>query len=318
MRALIQRSDHPAIRDTLLWFALLVIFGTGGVMLSGSILALPCFLCYGVLYGSASDSRWHECGHRSAFKTRWMNNAVYQIACFMILREPEIWRWSHARHHADTIIVGRDPEIVAERPPNLLKLVLSFVGLPAALTTFRKLFAHALGRIEADERTYVPEAEWPRVVRTARVWLLIHAGVIGIAIVLQSWIPALLVGVLPFLYGTWLSVYFGITQHLGLAEDMLDHRLCARTVRMNPVFRFIYWNMNYHVEHHMFPMVPFHALPQLHEAVRDDMPVPCRSTLAAYLEIIPALLRQRREPAYTVRRPLPPGATPYPAPVPAE
>ena len=54
------------------------------------------------------------------------------------------------------------------------------------------------------------------------------------------------------------------TQHAGLAEDVLDHRLNCRTVYMNPISRFIYWNMNYHVEHHMFPMVPYHALPRLH------------------------------------------------------
>ena len=72
-----------------------------------------------MLYGSATDSRWHECGHGTAFKTRWMNDAVYQIACFMIMRKPTIWRWSHTRHHTDTIIVGRDPEIVALRPPDM-------------------------------------------------------------------------------------------------------------------------------------------------------------------------------------------------------
>ena len=66
---------------------------------------------------------------------------------------------------------------------------------------------------------------------------------------------------LPTLYGGWLALSFGLTQHAGLAEDVLDHRLNSRTVYMNPIFRFLYWNMNYHVEHHMFPMVPYHALP---------------------------------------------------------
>ena len=47
---------------------------------------------YGVLYGSASDSRWHECGHGTAFKTPWMNDLVYQVASFMIMREPEVTR----------------------------------------------------------------------------------------------------------------------------------------------------------------------------------------------------------------------------------
>jgi fatty acid desaturase len=70
-------------------------------------------LAYGVLYGSSTDSRWHECGHGTAFETRWMNEVIYQIACFMVLREPTVRRWSHARRHTDTIIVGRDPEVVA-------------------------------------------------------------------------------------------------------------------------------------------------------------------------------------------------------------
>jgi hypothetical protein len=29
----------------------------------------------------------------------------------MVMRESTVWRWSHTRHHSDTIIVGRDPEI---------------------------------------------------------------------------------------------------------------------------------------------------------------------------------------------------------------
>jgi fatty acid desaturase len=162
-----------------------------------------------------------------------------------------------------------------------------------------------------DEKTFVPEPLWPKVARTARIWLALHAAAIGTAIALQSWLPVLLVGVLPTMYGTWLQVYFGMMQHQGLAEDVLDHRLNTRTVRMNPVFRFLYWNMNYHIEHHMFPMMPYHALPKLHDAIRHDTPEPCKSTLHAFAEIIPALLRQQRDPGFTIRRKLPSGAKPY-------
>ena len=98
MKALMQRSDVPAIRDTIIWLGALIVLGGLGVYFWGSWLCVPFFLAYGVLYGSASDSRWHECGHGTAFKTRWMNDAIYQLACFMIMREPEIWRWSHTRH----------------------------------------------------------------------------------------------------------------------------------------------------------------------------------------------------------------------------
>ena len=50
-----------------------------------------------------------------------MNDVVYQIASFMLMRNPVTWRWSHARHHTDTIIVGRDAEITMMRPPDLLR-----------------------------------------------------------------------------------------------------------------------------------------------------------------------------------------------------
>ena len=73
-----RRDDGPAIRDTLIWFAALIVSGGLGFWFWGSWAAVPFFLVYGVLYGSASDSRWHECGHRTAFKTKWMNDAVYR------------------------------------------------------------------------------------------------------------------------------------------------------------------------------------------------------------------------------------------------
>jgi fatty acid desaturase len=92
---------------------------------------------------------------------------------------------------------------------------------------------------------------------------------------------------------------------------VLDHRLNARTIQMNPVSRFLYWNMNYHVEHHMFPMVPYHALRALHAEVRDELPVPYPSLFAAYREILPTLLRQMHDPTYFVRRELPVSAATF-------
>jgi len=47
--------------------------------------AVAPFLIYGVLYASSSDSRWHESGHGTAFRTDWLNNALYEIASFMVM-----------------------------------------------------------------------------------------------------------------------------------------------------------------------------------------------------------------------------------------
>jgi fatty acid desaturase len=311
MKELMQRSDGPAIRDTIIWIAAFVVSGGGGYLLWGSWWAVPFFAVYGVLYGSSSDSRWHECGHRSAFKTKWMNDVIYQIASFMVLREPDVWRWSHTRHHTDTIVVGRDPEIAAPRPTQIWTVLASFIALPQAKAYFKKLFAHAGGRLLPDEATFVPENEWNRVFWTARVHLMIYIVTIASALAFRSILPLMYVG-LPSFYGAWLYLTTGYTQHAGLAEDVLDHRLICRTVYMNPIARFMYWNMNYHVEHHMFPMVPYHALPALHEDMKADTPAPYNGFWAAYQEIVPTLLRQRRDPAYFARRVLPATANPTP------
>ena len=315
LKELMQRKDGPAIRDTLLWFTLLGVTGWLGCHFWGTWWSVPAFVVYGVLYCSCSDSRWHECGHRTAFKTTWMNDVVYEMASFMVLRESTPWRWSHTRHHTDTIIVGRDPEIAVPRPPDVPGILLAFFSLQSGPKEYRKVLLHCCGKLGAEEATYIPDSERARVYLTARIWALIYAATIAWTLAIHSLLPLLLIG-LPSFYGAWLLVVFGLTQHAGLAENVLDHRLNCRTVYMNPIFRFVYWNMNYHLEHHMFPMVPYHALPALHEELKTDMPKPYRNHFVAYREIIPAILRQVKDPAYFVKRELPASAKPFPNSIP--
>ena len=310
MKELMQRSDGPAIRDTIIWLGSMLVFAAGGIWFWGTWWCVPFFFAYGVLYGSSGNSRWHEAGHGTAFKTRWMNEVVYQIGSFMIMRNPATWRWSHARHHTDTIIVGRDPEIAVMRPPDLLRVVLNFFGIIDVWHGMSNLLRNAAGNVSPAEQSFIPEQERPKVVRAARVHLAIYAATIALALALGSWLPLMLIG-LPRFYGAWHGVLTGILQHGALADNVTDHRLNSRTVLMNPISRFIYWNMNYHVEHHMFPMVPYHALPRLHEMIKHDLPAPDPSMWHAYREMIPAFLRQLRNEDYFLKRELPPTARPY-------
>ncbi|QYM78110.1 NADH:ubiquinone reductase (Na(+)-transporting) subunit F [Horticoccus luteus] len=302
MRALLERRNGPALRDTLIWFSLLFITAAATYLLWGSWWAVLPYLAYCVLYSQTSDSRWHETSHGTAFKTDWMNNALYEIASFMVKREATLWRWSHTRHHSDTIIVGRDPEINFPRPPDLKGLFLGLFSLHPDY--WQRLWLHATGRMRADEKVFVPPTEFGKVYWRARLYLAIYVGSLALSFYWRTPLPALLI-IFPNVFGTWLLYVYNLTQHGGLAENVLDHRLNCRTVYMNPVNRFMYWNMNYHVEHHMFPLVPYHRLPQLHALVKDDMPPPYPNILSAWREIIPTVRRQLRDPGYYVRRPLP-------------
>jgi fatty acid desaturase len=290
MKDLMARSDAPATRDTIILYGSMIVLAGAGIVLWPTWWSLPFWLAYGVLYGSASDSRWHECGHGTAFKTPWKNNAVYEIASFMIMRNSATWRWSHARHHSETYIVGRDPEIAVMRPPEVAKLILNFFGILDVIAFVPRILRNAITGPTPDERTYVPQSEWGKVRRVAIVHVSIYAATIVLALWMRSILPLMVIG-LPRMYGAWHHVMTGLLQHGGLADNVIDHRLNSRTVLMNPVSRFIYWNMNYHVEHHMFPMVPYHALPRLHEVIKDDLPPTAKPYREDFHQYVPGMMR---------------------------
>jgi fatty acid desaturase len=63
--------------------------------------------------------------------------------------------------------------------------------------------------------------------------------------------------------------------------------------------------MNYHIEHHMFPMVPYYRLPELHELIKAQCPPAYPTIWAAWQEIIPGMNRQQHDPSWYIQRPLP-------------
>ena len=108
---------------------------------------------------------------------------------------------------------------------------------------------------------------------------------------------------MPKFFAT-LNAICGLTQHMCLRDNVKDHRHSTRSVRLNPILSFIYWNMEYHIEHHMFPMVPSYNLPKLHKFIKHQLPKPL-SLFEAYKEIIPAVIKKSKNPDYFIEVKLP-------------
>jgi fatty acid desaturase len=306
LKQLMQRSDAKGLANFGPWVILLVVSGYGAFISWGTWWAVPAFFIYGTLYTS-SDAHWHECAHGTAFRSYWLNELFYHPLSFMCLREAYLWRWSHARHHTHTIMPGRDPEIAVPRPARLLPLVFDLLYVFSGWFEVKRIFLHACGVVTPEAKTFVPQGELQKMFWSSRAYVAIAVAFAGWSIAIGSFLPIMFV-VLPRFYGAWLHHICALTQHCGLAEGIADHRLNTRTVYMNPVVRFYYANMNYHMEHHMFPMVPFHALPDLHEEIREQVPRGYSGLLEVYREIIPTLIRQSRDPGYFIRRRLPSAA----------
>ena len=202
-----------------MYFGLIFASGYATYALWGTWWALAPMMIYGVLYASASDARWHEAGHGTAFKTDWMNDALYEVASFMVLRESVPWRWSHTRHHSDTIIVGRDPEIAVPRPPDLRRDAPEMLQLrvpSSAMVTH--VARHMPGRVTAEEATFIPPSEYPKVFVRARIYAAIYLVMLASCVYYRTWLPFVFV-LGPNLYGAWLMAIYGLDPACGAGRE---------------------------------------------------------------------------------------------------
>ncbi|WP_118180064.1 fatty acid desaturase [Paraburkholderia phosphatilytica] len=308
LKALSSRSDARGLMQAGGFLLLVVATGVLAWKSLGTVWAIPAFLLYGTVF-AFSEAAAHELGHGTAFRTRWLNETFYWIICFMSWREQVYSRWLHAKHHTFTHLTAapyKDPELAFRRPLSYLKLVTDFVRVSHGIQFLGAIVLHSFGVVTRGAKEVVPEAEYGTMRNHSRVMLTLYVGAFVWAALAHSWLPVLFLFV-PRAYGTWLHELCALTQHTGLKENVLDHRVSSRTVKLNPVVRFLYWNMNYHIEHHMFPSIPFHALPRFHAAVASQMPKPYDGLWETWREILTIFAKQRHDPEYVVVRELPVG-----------
>ena len=97
MKYLMARSDGPAIRDTAIWLGLMVLRALVASILSHlGLRAVLLGLRRAVWVCLRQPLARNRPG--TAFKTGWMNDVVYQIASFMVARNPVNWRWILRSH----------------------------------------------------------------------------------------------------------------------------------------------------------------------------------------------------------------------------
>jgi fatty acid desaturase len=307
-KKLASRSNVRGMRQVGGFLGLVLATGVLAYFSLGTAWVIPAFLLYGTVF-AFSEAAAHELGHGTVFQTRWMNETAYWIICFMSWREQVYSRWLHAKHHTFTHLTAapyKDPELAFRRPASYVKLITDFVRVSHGIQFLGAIFLHSFGVVTKGAKEVVPESEYKKMRDNSRVLLACYVAVFVWTIVAHNWLPIVFL-FLPRAYGTWLHELCASTQHTGLKENVLDHRVSSRTVILNPALRFLYWNMNYHIEHHMFPSIPFHALPQLHASVASQMPRPYSGLWETWCEILVIFARQRRDPEYVVVRELPDG-----------
>jgi len=210
----------------------------------------------------------HEAGHGTAFASPRLNRACTWIGALFMLQAPTFFREFHLAHHRWTQDPELDPEIASA--PSLLDgfpsdparylLIVSGQPLMVGKLGFTLLCALTPYRLWKQFFPFVSEEKKRRVAWESRGAACLLAGfawagleaVPGFAYVLLAW-PLAHLG---------LGLYL-LSEHTGLGHDGSQFQR-TRSTRSNPAIRWLMWNMPYHAEHHAFPAVPFHALPELH------------------------------------------------------
>jgi fatty acid desaturase len=140
----------------------------------------------------------------------------------------------------------------------------------------------------------------------ARTLLIFHGAVLIFSIATGLWVLPLLISFHTFI-GDWLHYFVGMTQHCGLIQNSPDFRKSVRSITLHPLAEFLYWRMNWHIEHHMYAGVPCYNLKKLYQEIAGDMPEP-RTLVGAWREMLEAWKRQEADPSYEFDTPLPEGA----------
>ena len=309
LKKLSKRKDLPALIHFAIYFGSLFASGYFAYITWGTWLSILFFFIYGTIY-SFSVSNWHETVHKTAFRTRWINEIFYHISSFMADFEGFRWRWSHTFHHSHTLQTkdDYDHEIQVTRPTDLVAFFLNFIPFTDLLFPHRLLkyevLKHSLGIFSPVVKITAPEKEKKKMLWNSRLYVLIWISVIMFSIYYQTILPVLYI-ILPTYYGKPMWFLVNVTQHLGAALNTKDHRESTYSLNINPIFSFYYWHMECHLEHHMFPMIPSYNLKKLQSYIKEQTPKPFSSLFAFYKEILPAVIKQAYNPNHNYKTLIP-------------
>ena len=240
------------------------------------LLLVPCVLFHGSVFtflGYAGIG--HELNHGTVFTNAKVNQALLHMVSFLTWGNPVYYRQSHLCHHKYTLQTGTDFDVTPTPYPLLEQWYkYAFFDVQACRRALTIFFQNAKGQVKGPfgEKTF-PKGSILRaqLVRTARLYLLGHIVFAGVFIAMDQPMLLLLISLADFI-ATLPNRLLAKLQHSKMQKNCSDFRNNSRTILLPKWLAFFYWNMNYHIEHHMYPNVPYLNLPTLREIIVHDLP----------------------------------------------
>jgi fatty acid desaturase len=230
----------------------------------------------------------HECCHRTAFRSRRVNDAVAWFAGLLSFYNSTYYRRYHQWHHRYTHQPGLDPELDDPVPTNpwaYLREVSGWNWWSGKWGGYARLLWGDLSNL-----SYLSPEAIPQVRRSVRLQFAVYAA-LALASLLSGTGFLLWFWLLPLALGQPLLRLLLLAEHSGCSFSS-DGTENTRTTLTNPAVRWLMWNMPFHAEHHLYPSLPFHALPAAHGPIAPHLRHCDRGYLAVHrrlLSNLPAL-----------------------------
>lgn len=223
----------------------------------------------------------HECVHATPFASRRLNRIVGWWTGAAVGWNATYYRRFHAWHHRYTQDPDNDPELTTPKPRTIWQYIKRLSGLPYYGMQLRDLWRCATGRI--GHLPYIPERGVAEIQRSAQLQIGLYAGIAAASLLAGSW-AAVTYWLLPMLLAQPLMRIILLAEHTGCSEDRNGLTNTRTTLASLPV-GLLMWNMPFHAEHHLYPSIPFHALPEAHQLIRNRLANVSASYPAAHRDI---------------------------------
>lgn len=275
LRRLSRRSDAAGLIRLAVHLGAIGLAATLVQASLGSILLVPAMLLQGLTLVSLF-APIHECIHATAFRTRRLNQIVGFLVALPTLLNADFYRHFHMAHHKYCQDPARDPELQPPPPDSRAAYLLRVSGLLYWRARIQQLFAMALGRFEAFD--FILESDRPAVRRSVLLMLAVYAAILAASIATGS-LVALYFWIFPVLLARPFLQLYLLSEHTGCSADDDVLRNTRTTLALWPI-RLMMWNMPFHTAHHLYPQIPFHALPKAQALLADSGMVTASGYLA--------------------------------------
>jgi len=220
----------------------------------------------------------HECVHGTAFRSEIMNKAASYLFGLLTTRGPRHYWYYHWAHHRYTGDAKMDPELqntfIDIHIEGYFTYLIYLSGIPFWMEQVMLFVRSNIGGKKMLHEYYLQSANAQReLVWDARFFLFVYSSLFAVSLVNPVFRQRLLfLWILPSIVGQSHLRFYLLAEHRGCHSDASDMYSNTRTTTTNWFYAKLAWYMPYHIEHHAWPQIPFHKLPELHARLKDVMP----------------------------------------------